>query len=290
VPHFSDFETAIRYSTDLLLTSGRDVDTGSWQGYETKGKPDLITKEILNLQLDVPVDRSLWVADRGSHLVGVRDVSLSYPDELTPRLMREIKPNLPWADAHFEERVSRNPSNPGEEYKNWPWWQGQYHATASLADRTKFVFDHTYQERFWARYDEEGITRRGIRYRYGDLDDVVKLLETHPYTRQATFPIFFPEDTGASFGGRIPCTLHYHFLLRDNQLHMWYPIRSCDLVRHFRDDLYLACRLMLWVLEELREDELRSDSPQLWVDARPGTLYFTAYSFHAHQGDLHHVT
>jgi hypothetical protein len=109
-----------------------------------------------------------------------------------------------------------------------------------------------------------------------------------PYTRQATFPIFFPEDTGAD-GRRIPCTLHYHFLLRNNQLHLWYPIRSCDLVRHFRDDLYLACRLLLWVLEELRERELRTDNPQLWMDVDPGTLFFTAYSFHVHYGDLRHV-
>jgi hypothetical protein len=70
---------------------------------------------------------------------------------------------------------------------------------------------------------------------------------------------------------------------------MWYPIRSCDLVRHFRDDLYMASRLMLWVLTELQEEELRGDNPQLWVDVSPGILHFTAYSFHVHKGDLHHV-
>jgi thymidylate synthase len=90
---------------------------------------------------------------------------------------------------------------------------------------------------------------QGIRYEYGDLDDVVNLLYEHPFTRQATFPIFFPEDTGAVHGGRIPCTLHYHFLRRGDSLHLWYAIRSCDAVRHFRDDVYMATRLCQWVTE-----------------------------------------
>jgi thymidylate synthase len=113
------------------------------------------------------------------------------------------------------------------------------------------------------------------------LGDVIDLLCRRPYTRQATLPIFFPEDTGAKHGGRIPCTLHYHFMLRNGKLHMWYPIRSCDAVRHFRDDVYMAMRLCQWVLSELREKE------QVWVDVDPGVLSFTAYSFHAHMGDWH---
>lgn len=257
---FKDFNEAITWATHQLMYQGDIVDTGTWQGYPTEGKPDLMTREILNLQLEVPV-----------------------PDSIA-ELMRQIKPNLPWADAHFEERVSRNPSNPGKEYLNWPWWKGQ-----SVQSMAGTVFDHTYQERFWPRFDEEGITRRGIRYRYGDLDDVIKLLQSHPHTRQATFPIFFPEDTGVSFGGRIPCTLHYHFMLRDGKLHMWYPIRSCDLVRHFRDDLYLACLLLLWVIAELQEEDDVGNSPSVWSGVIPGTLYFTAYSFHVHRGDEHHV-
>lgn len=264
---FNSFTTAIQYSTDLLLTSGRDVDTGSWQGYSTEGHPDLVTKEILNLQLEVPVTDKPGI------------------------LQAEIKPNLPWADDHFAERVSRDPSNPGKEYENWPWWQGQEAAAmvGELAEEGVPVFTHTYQERFWPKYNRQGSRRSGVRYNYGDLDDVVTLLASSPHTRQATFPIFFPEDTGAHHGGRVPCTLHYHFMVRDNKLHMWYPIRSCDLVRHFRDDLYMAAKLMLWVLTELQEEELRGDNPQLWVDVSPGVLSFTAYSFHVHKGDLHHV-
>jgi hypothetical protein len=282
------------------MSRGVEVDAGSWQGYETKGKPDLVTIELLNLMFECPIEVQTGIGD----IFELRD--------LPGVLAEQIQPNLPWADDHFDERVSRDPSNPGEEYKNWPWWQGQSEARICRScgereGRTHLdtcpgyfdepIFTHTYQERFWPKYAGsleriEGQEIYGIRYEYGDLDDVVSLLAKNPFTRQATFPIFFPEDTGAVHGGRIPCTLHYHFLLRNGRLNLWYPIRSCDLVRHFRDDVYLACRLLIWVIQELRERELRGehgDSPQFWVDVDPGTLFFTAYSFHVHKGDIHHV-
>jgi hypothetical protein len=289
--YFGDFTHAIEYSLNLLKTYGREVDTGHWQGVPTGGKPDLVTLEALDLQFNVGMMRVGWVESQTDWLEEIAD---------------EIKPNLPWADEHFAERVGRVPTNPGEAYKHWPWWQGQETLTHAGHDSLKagdrdfehgFKFTHTYQERFWPRHagaikDFEGRGSEynyGIRYRYGDLDDVVNLLQKHPYTRQATLPIFFPEDTGAVHGGRVPCTLHYHFLLRDNRLHLWYPIRSCDAVRHFRDDLYLATRLCGWVIEQLVERELRSTAPQVWVDVNPGTLHFAAYSFHAHKGDLHRL-
>jgi hypothetical protein len=281
VSRFATFTSAIEYAYYRLKFEGREIDAGSWQGYETQGKPDLMTREVIDLQLEVPVNRVLptesWDVENEGPLA---------------QLQNEIRPNLPWADDHFAERVSRVPSNPGEEYYNWPWWRGQVQA---FDHEDELIFSHTYQERFWpkqagSRPYATASHNIGIRYGLGDLDNVVQLLAKNPYTRQATFPIFFPEDTGVVHGGRTPCTLHYHFMCRDNQLHMWYPIRSCDYVRHFRDDLYLACKLMLWVLKELRENELRSNLPQFWVDVSPGTLFFTAYSFHYHKGDEHHVT
>lgn len=271
--NYHDLEQAINLSIAQLKQYGITVDTGHWQGVTTEGKPDLVTKEIVNLD---------WSA----------------PMPLDPmRLAKLTGASWPWAENHFQERVSRVPSNPGEQYLNWPWWRGQ--DAESMDDSGhELKFSHTYQERFWSKlagnpeYREDDGQRqamwnRGIRYDYGDLDDVVNLLRREPYTRQATFPIFFPEDTGAVHGGRVPCTLHYHFLLRQNRLHLWYPIRSCDAVRHFRDDVYMAVRLCHWVIEQLRTEPEVQGEYDLWRDVEPGWLYFTAYSFHVHMGDIH---
>lgn len=266
---------SIAWAIAHLKQDGVDEDTGHWQGVSTVGHPDLVTTEVLDLRLAFSIPLS---ADEA---------------------IEEIGPNIPWAEDHFQERVSRIPSNPGEQYRNWAWWRDQT-AAFDVDDGFSMKFSHTYQERFWPKmansgesFAQRGGINRGIRYEYGDLDDVVNLLRREPHTRQAYLPIFFPEDTGAVHGGRIPCTLGYHFLLRRGRLHCWYEIRSCDAVRHFRDDLYLACRLVQWVLAqlegyiELREGGESDYLPNPWFDVQPGTMFFTAHSFHAHKGDAH---
>jgi hypothetical protein len=268
------FNEAIENAIATLLKEGEVVDAGRWQGYATEGRPDLVTREILDLRIDVPLDRGYPM----NQLSGA----------LCDQLAHEIRPNRAWADEHFEERVGGKPLNPDPSHVRWPWWKGQDSVTKDEGGK----FTHTYSERFWPKgASGASYSMKGIRYEYGDLDDVLTLLYDEPMTRQATFPIFFPEDTGAVHGGRIPCTLHYHFLRRNDQLHMWYPIRSCDAVRHFRDDLYMAARLQLWVLEQLRrrDNQWRDEGFTQWQSIKPGMLHFTAYSFHVHYGDMHHV-
>jgi hypothetical protein len=263
----------------MLDTVGETVDAGRWQGIPTEGKPDLVTKEILDVNLNIKMFRPMWNEGLEGDYIG--------------EIANELKPNLPWADEHFAERVGGVPLNPDPSHVNWPWWHGQDGVTKSNLGK----FTHTYSERFWPRHagegDDgpyrtfEGRDNFGIRYPYGEYADVLRMLATDPFTRQAYLPIFFPEDTGAVHGGRIPCSLGYHFLLRNGRLNCWYEIRSCDAVRHFRDDLYLAVRLVAHTLNQLLEAEIRSDQQQVWVDIEPGILFFKCHSFHVHMGDYH---
>jgi len=233
---YNSLGNAVHFTALGLLNHGQVVRTSGWQGLKSaSGQFD--TFEVMNWNLSAPIEPSLDL---------LRDM---------------IKPNLPWADDHFLERVGGEPLNPGEQYKNWP-----FYTPGSFKEGGKFT--HTYMERFWPQHIS------GIRYQYGDLNDVISLLLRDPLTRQAFFPIWFPEDTGAVHGGRVPCTLGYHFLLRNEKLHIFYPIRSCDLFRHFQDDLYLACRLLLWVLDRLH---LTSTS---WDFVTPGDITMSIYSLH----------
>jgi Thymidylate synthase len=180
----------------------------------------------------------------------------------------QTKPNLPWAEDHFLERVSGIPYNPPPSHEYWPF--AQKNNEEHLEGET---FSHTYPERFWPRRDRNGdrVEHHGIRFRYGDLDDVVYLLQRSPYTRQAYVPIWFPEDTGAHHGERVPCTLGYHFLLRGDRLSCRYFIRSCDFLRHFRDDVYMAARLTQWIADQ--------------INATPGHLLMVIGSLHIFDGE-----
>jgi hypothetical protein len=240
----------------LLEGDHQKVDTGHWQG--VKGTPHSQTREIQNALIEVPIEKSIEDWQSFMH------------------------PNLPWAEDHFLERVSGEPLNPGVEYQNWPWYKGGVEDHKETGQ-----FSHTYMERFWPRFAGDGSPDAerfagenfGIRFRYADLNDLVQLLAEHPYTRQAYLPIWFPEDGAASLQGeRVPCTLGYHFMLRNGQLHCFYPMRSVDFVRYLRDDIYMAGRLALWLCEKVPGFFQRGITP--------GKLTFFASSLHIFEGDV----
>lgn len=268
------FTVAHQMISARFRTYATKIHTKKWQGLTVEHRPDMVTYELLNETFCVD-------------LFGIESLE---------HWRKDIKPNVPWADDHFEERVCGAPLNPGTQWANWPW--------ASSADkhRENQVFNHTYMERLWprhaglrnnmgsvipivsvAQFDDLRAThvleaRRGIYHEYGDLGTLVEKLAWEPDTRQAYVPLYFPEDTGAA--GRMPCTLGYQFIMRDNKLHLYYPLRSCDFVRHWADDCYLAVRLLLWML-----DQCRSRNEADWRNVQPGTYTMHATSLHVFAND-----
>lgn len=230
---------AIRDAAKALHNTGRKVEAEKWQG--TKAPH--------------PMHETLFYS-----------FSAIMPGQQR-ELVTECKPNLPWADEHFAERVSGIAYNPPPSHKIWPFAQqgNKEHGGDSK-------FSHTYPERMWPP------ELKGIRYNYGQLSDVVKQLIREPATRQAFLPIWFPEDTGAIVGQRVPCTLGYHFLLRQGFLHCIYHIRSCDYIRHFRDDVYLAARLVTWMIDECADKTFKNGP--FWSYVKPGILTMHIGSLH----------
>lgn len=167
-----------------------------------------------------------------------------------------VKPNLPWAEDHFQERISGEPLNPAPSEQWWPF------ARDGNAEHKKDEkFSHTYPERFWPKhaekpryYDGGWFQDRnvGIRFPYGDLNDLIEVLRQNPMSRQAYLPIWFPEDlVAARDGERVPCSMGYHLMMVDGRLDCAYTLRSCDIVRFYRDDVYMAGRLLQHVGQQL---------------------------------------
>lgn len=271
---YRSFTNARESLTSRFRLYGSDVHTAKWQGTDVTKRPDMVTRELLMQAFSI-------------NLFGIMD--LAY-------WARDIQPNLPWADDHFLERVSGAPLNPGLQWRNWPW------AASADGHRDDYgMFNHTYMERLWPRWagrlgstETAGQAKeiiqyrgsrlgwpnphRGIRGEYGDLGTLVDKLAWEPDTRQGYIPLYFPEDTGAD--GRMPCTLGYQLIVRDQRLHMYYPLRSCDFIRHWGDDCYLAVRLLLWVI-----DECRRINPSVWDDIIPGDYVMHMTSLHIFAND-----
>lgn len=253
--------------TWLFLEHAHEVHTDRWQGWDITKKPEMRSRELMSVTTTVP-------------LKGIEELA---------HWRNDVKPSLPWADDHFLERVCGAPINPGIEWANWPW------SKSALAQLTEDggQFNHNYMERYWPKYAGQVLipTRTaeewngvggtgvnfGIRNDYGDLMDLVVKLAEDPTTRQAWLPIFFPEDTGKS--SRMPCTLGYQFIMRDGKLDVYYPLRSCDFVRHWADDVYLTIRLLLWIIEKAREL-----SP-IWRNVVPGQFTMHMTSLHVFMND-----
>ena len=232
---------AISWSKERLKDQGYMVKTEKWQGIDS---PDNMW-EVMNHSFQMFIPQTM--------------------DELK----EEVRPNLPWADDHFEERVGGLPLNPPPSNEWWPFNQKK-----NQQFKKEEKFSHTYPERIWTPHLE------GIRFRYGDLNDLLDLLEREPYTRQAFLPIWFPEDTGSHHKERVPCTIGYHFMRRGDYLHISYFIRSCDILRHFRDDIYLACRKLYWIIEKMKER-----NPDTWKNVIPGYFAMHIVSLHCFAGE-----
>jgi thymidylate synthase len=167
--------------------------------------------------------------------------------ELEVDLLTQTNADMPWAEDHFQERVKGEPLNPGNQYKNWPYYRKEEDDKRFRGGESKDKpFSHSYMERYWPPRD-----KKGIRYNYGDLNHLIERIDNDPLTRQAYFSVWHPEDQVD--GERVPCSLGYHFLIREGKMDLTYHIRSCDIRRHFKNDIYMTIRLAQWVAERLDE-------------------------------------
>ena len=164
-----------------------------------------------------------------------------------------------YCEQEFLDRINREGLNPGNSYKvRLDLWQ----SLMSKKDGEKF--DYTYSER--------------INY-YNQLDNAIAALKDDIHSRRAMIMIFKPEDTQESsgFATRIPCSIDYQFIIRNNKLMVLYHIRSNDYFKHFAIDIWLANALQEYIVEQLKD---------VYPNLKVGSLNYYCGSFHAYNEDL----
>lgn len=226
---------AIRNSFEDLKNYGEIARSQKWQAIDT---PDDLW-EVINqyIKMDMP--------------------------ETIEELGKECRADLPWAEDHFQERIDPNCNhNPGYQYQNWPYYKVNTEDNDSkFRKEGENYFSHTYMERFWPDKSIKGTGK--MAYNYGDFADTIEKLKKDNGTRQAFFAIWHPQDQ-ADDGVRLPCTIGYHFLIRNGKLHIAYLIRSCDIMRHFKNDIYMTVRLAQYVRDQV-DPNLQLGQMNMWI-------------------------
>ncbi len=154
-----------------------------------------------------------------------------------------------WIEAEFLERISPHFNNPGKSWeKRKDMWEQYLHGG---------MFAYTYNER--------------MRYQ---LPKLINELKVRPNTRQGIITIYETRQDMDNWGakGRVPCSMHYQFLLRNGKLQGMYVMRSCDFLNHFAADVAFALKLLRFIASE--------------IDRPIGTFTHFIGSLHAFHSDM----
>ncbi|MFX0132541.1 MAG: thymidylate synthase [Candidatus Hodarchaeota archaeon] len=164
-------------------------------------------------------------------------------------IFKKEKNILDWIEQEFNERINPLLFNPGEAYKLYALWNEYLHDNK---------FSYTYNER--------------IR---DQLDNIIKILEHNKNSRQCVITIYDKHLDINNIGGikRIPCSMYYQLLIRQNYLYLIYNMRSCDFLKHFALDVALAIKLQLYIKSKIKGINL-------------GNFTHFIGSLHAFRGDM----
>lgn len=109
-------------------------------------------------------------------------------------------------------------------------------------------------EDFWKPYLRNGCFSYSYPERWqAQLPYVIRELKARPNSRQAVISFYESTKDMMNWGGsdRVPCSLTYHFIIRDNKLHLIYGQRSCDFTLFYASDVYITIGLLKYVAKEL---------------------------------------
>jgi len=215
---------------------GKEVKLNTYQDKNIEENPDFFTRELIaySYMICEPKDK----------------------DNLL-KAFNKTEREIEWAREEFKERISQQKLNPGKAWKlrESIWKEFLYPGHEENAYTEEFAY--TYSERI------------------GDqLEKVINMLKENPHSRNGIISIWDREIDNNRIGGkmRVPCSMDYQLLIRNNKIHLIYHIRSNDVMAHWCFDVWMAISMMEYV------------SGKLGIEI--GNFYQFIGSLHAYQKDL----
>lgn len=132
-----------------------------------------------------------------------------------------------------------------------------------------------YNEELWGQFIRNGVFSYSYTERWqAQLPYIIRELKERPNTRQAILTMYDRHEDMLNWGGydRVPCSVSYQFMLREDKLVCIYNQRSCDFVKFFGADVYFTVKLMQFIASR--------------IDKEPGQFIHFLGSLHAFAGDL----
>lgn len=237
---YKDLKSAVNETLRDLKVRGISVECESYQDKKLTGE-DRFVKELIGVCFKV--DSPLYKRDDV-----IKYIFKENSDQILKYCQQEIK-----------DRCSGKPLNPGNSYKIRPDMWNKF-----LENDHKFSYQ--YAERFWTN---------------NQFETVINILKKDKGTRQAVLSVWNPSldmvENKLGGGNRIPCSLNYQFLIRNDKLHCIYSMRSNDALGHHVIDLYVATGLMEYVVKRLKK---------VYPNLKVGSLTYMCGSFHVFHWDV----
>lgn len=161
---------------------------------------------------------------------------------------KDVEEMLRWANKNFQKRHLN--SEHGQE-----WFQNMISGKGLNPNSAE-----KYMIEYWNKFGKEKDGRFSYTYseRMVYLPQVIEALRNNLYRRGAVITIYNTVQDITNMGKRrVPCSMYYQFLVRDNllkgpQLNLIYTSRSCDFTNFFPLDIYRSVRLLEHVTKELK--------------------------------------
>ncbi|MBC8183252.1 hypothetical protein H8E88_19275 [candidate division KSB1 bacterium] len=110
------------------------------------------------------------------------------------------------------------------------------------------------RENFWKQFIRNGVFSYSYAERWQQqIPYIINELKRFPNTRQAIITMYDQHQDMLNWGGldRVPCSLSYQFLIRNDMLHCIYSQRSCDFIKFFAADVAITIGLLKYIASKL---------------------------------------
>lgn len=169
-------------------------------------------------------------------------------------MVQDLDSTQPWAAAEWGDRVQAIMGNPSPLGTAWMT------RADDKMDWSEFIeFDGRPLPHGVSLMEAEESANALVRsdpirlaYSYGErfaINDqvmrVIRELRRNPLSRQLYIAMWDPYQDSERLGQRrVPCSIGWHFRMREGRLNMTYTMRSCDFVTHWQNDVWLAMMLL----------------------------------------------